>query len=251
MSPPFQLGAVLLPPVGLALAALLLCILAARGRRSAGWVAAALLVLQLLLATPFASGWLEVSLQAVAARFAPPREAPAAIVVLGAEQVRLAEGWTVGPLTLERMAAAAALARRTGLPILVTGGVLSLSPPSPPIAGQMAQRFESEFGLVVRWLEIESQNTWDNARNSTALLRGEGIGSAHVVTHGWHMPRALISFRAAGLSVAAAPVRRIAPPRADLDAFIPRADRWATSWLTLREWVGLGAYVLQVRLRRG
>lgn len=251
MSVPFQLGALLLPPVGLAIAALLLCLLAARGRRSAAWVASALLLLQLLLATPYASGWLEVSLQAIAARLGPPREPPAAIVVLGAEQVRHAEGWTVGPLTLERMAAAAALKRRTSLPILVSGGVLSFSPPSPPIAGQMAQRFESEFGLVVRWLEIDSRNTWENARNSAALLRGEGIGSVHLVTHGWHMPRALLSFRAAGLPVAPAPVRQIASPEASLDAFLPRADRWGASWFVLREWVGLAVYALRLKLMRG
>ena len=242
MSVPFQLSVLVLPPVALALAALLLCFLAARGRRSAAWGAFVLILLQLLLATSYAGGWLEVSLQALAARFAPPREEPTAIIVLAADQVRLEEGWTVGPLTLERMAAAAALARQTGLPILVSGGVLSLTSPSPPIAGQMAQRFESEFGLIVRWLEIESRNTWENARNSAAMLRQEGIGSALLVTHGWHMPRALISFRAAGLSVAAAPVRRSPLPQPDFDSFLPRADRWGQSWLLIREWCGLAVY---------
>ncbi len=251
MSVPFQVGVLLLPPVGLAVAALLLCLLAARGRRSAAWVASVLILAQLVLATPYASGWLEVSLQALAARFAPPREEPAAIIVLAAEQVKHAEGWTVGPLTLERMAAAAALARRTGLPILVTGGVLSHDPPSPPIAGQMAERFATEFGLIVRWLEIEARNTWENAGNSAALLRGEGIGSVQLVTHGWHMPRALLSFRAAGLSAAAAPVRRVAPPEASFDAVLPRADRWGASWLMLREWAGLGLYALRLKLARG
>ncbi|MCS6855132.1 MAG: YdcF family protein [Elioraea sp.] len=250
MSVPFPLGALLLPPLGLAVAALALCLLAARGRRAAAGGAALLLVLQLLLATPFAATWLEFSLQSIAARFARPRAAPETIIVLGAEQVRLAEGWTVGPLTLERMAGAAALARQTGLPILVSGGTLSLSPPSPPLAGQMAQRFETDFGLVVRWLDNEARNTWENARNSAAILRAEGIGSVYVVTHGWHMPRALLSFRAAGLSATPAPVRSIARPRTDLAAFLPSADRWGTSWLALREWTGLAVYAIRLRLSR-
>lgn len=240
-----------LPPVGLALLALLLSLLAWRGRRRAGLLAALVLMVQIALATPFASGWLEISLQWLLPRLQPKTAAtPQAIIVLSAELARTADGWAVGPLTFERMGAAAALARETGLPLLVTGG--SVAPePSPPVAEVMAGQFRSDFGLDVRWIEPEAGNTLENARFSAAMLRREGIGAAYVVTHGWHLPRAVLSFRGTGFHVMPLPVRRAAPPELRASSFLPRADRWGTSWYLLREWAGLGVYALRLKLRRG
>jgi len=49
------------------------------------------------------------------------------------------------------------------------------------------------------------------------------------------------------LAVLPAPVRLDVPPRGGLRDFIPRADHLFTSWLMLREWLGLVFY----RLRDG
>lgn len=242
---------VVLPPLGLGLLALALALLAWRGRRWAGLAAGLALLLQLALATPIASGWLEVSLLRLLPRLSPPLAVePRAIIVLSAEVARTDAGWTVGALTVERMAAAASLARRTGLPILVTGGPAAPSP-SPPLAALMAERFGSDFGLAVRWVEAEAGNTWENARLSAALLRREGLGTAYVVSHGWHLPRALLSFRGSGLVAVPWPVRESPPPEWRAAAFVPRADRWALSWFALREWAGLGVYAVRLRLGRG
>lgn len=236
------LAELLLPPVGLLTLALVLAVAAWRGRRGAGLAAALLLAGQLMLATPLAVGALEQSLLSLLpSGSAAGEKRPQAIVVLSAELVRTEEGWTVGPLTLERMLGAAQLARRTGLPLLVTGGPYA-GERGPSLAEAMAARFAKDFGLPVRWVEPRAADTWRNARLSAELLRRDGVETVFVVSHGWHLPRALLAFRGTGLTAVPAPLRRPPPPDLAITDFLPRADRWGQSWLMLREWAGLAVY---------
>ena len=129
-----------------------------------------------------------------------------AIVVLGGDQQsRAGPGipFDVGPLSLERERAGAQLARLTGLPVLVTGGPLTIG--GPPIAMMMARSLEADFAIQPRWVEAVARDTWQNAAFSADLLRRDGVGSAYVVTQGWHIPRALLAFRRAGFPVVARP----------------------------------------------
>jgi uncharacterized SAM-binding protein YcdF (DUF218 family) len=237
------LTGLLLPPLLLVLLVLAAGLLAWRGRRAMGALAALSAVLLLLLATPFVSSSLAVAVS----RLAPDdtASAPTAIIVLGGEMVRGEAGVEVGPLTLERLRAGAALHRRTGLPLLVTGG--PALPGAPPIATLMAASLREDFGVPVRWAEELARDTRDNAVLSAAMLRAEGIGAAHLVTHAWHLPRAQQAFARAGFAVAAAPVRREAPPRGTAGDWLPRPDHLARSWFMLREAAGLVVY----RIRDG
>ena len=178
-------------------------------------------------------------------------EAPGAIVILSAEELRTVPGGifaepNIGPLTLQRLRAGAALHRRTGLPILVTGGVLR--PGGPPIAAAMARVLAEEFGIRARWVEDRSATTWENATFSTPLLRADGIAAAYLVTHGWHMRRSLLAFGAAGYAVTAAPTHLTGPERPDLPSFVPNAHAWANNQRALHEWIGLAWYALKARL---
>ncbi|WP_426955495.1 YdcF family protein [Muricoccus radiodurans] len=246
MSAQAILTALALPPMLLALLALAGGLAAWRGRRWAGLVAAAAGLGLLLLATPMTESLLLRSLEQEAEMPAGPAPGPpGAIVVLGAEQARGLAGTEVGPLTLERLRAGAALQRRTGLPLLVTGGPLSEG--ATPIAVLMARSLDSDFGVAVRWVEDRAADTRENAANSIALLRAEGISSAYVVTHGWHMPRAREAFARLGYSTIPAPVRVSPPADGRWSDGLPRADRWSGSAFAIREWVGRWVY----RLRDG
>lgn len=240
------LTSLLLPPLLLVLVALAGGLLAWRGRRRAGAVAALAAALLMLLATPFASANLALLLER---RILPPPAGtppPGAIIVLGGEMVRGEDGPEVGPLTLERLRAAAALHRRTGLPLLVTGGALSRG--APPIGVLMAQVLRRDFGVAVRWIEPRAGDTRQNALLGAAMLREEGIGAAFVVSQAWHLPRAQGAFARASFPVTAAPVRRGVPPvAASLSSWLPRPDHLTLSWYALREGAGLVVY----RLRDG
>lgn len=229
----------LLPPSSLA--ALALLALLPWGRRARRWgrlLAVALLVPLVLMSLPIVAMPLLASLHAPED---PPGEPPQAIVILSADVE-----WTgtpgetdLGALTLERERAGAALHRRTGLPILVTGGIVTAP---PPVAVMMARSMAEDFAAPVRWVEARSATTWENAQFSAPMLRAAGIGRVYLVTHDWHMRRALLSFRRAGIEAVPAVVRLDPWPKWSWQELMPRVSAWVRSYRAVHEWVGLLAY---------
>jgi uncharacterized SAM-binding protein YcdF (DUF218 family) len=170
-----------------------------------------------------------------------------AIVVLGAEVIHQADGRTVpGLLTLQRLRTAAALARRTDLPILVTGGVTQLG--AAPVATAMADSLRDDFAMPARWVEDRSRDTFENAGDSAAILAKAGVTTILLVTNKWHMRRALIAFRAAGLRAIPEPVPSQLHDGFQPDDFIPRVEAWMSSYYALHEWIGIGWYTLRAAL---
>ena len=237
----------LVPPVNLLLLALAgFCL----SRRRAGRILCGLGLAGLLLfALPITSSLLILAIENVApapAAAAPGAAAPGAIIILGADVTRVGEAPSavdVGGMSLERLRAGAALQHATGLPVLVSGGVIGTG--QPPLATLMAHSLESDFAVPVRWQEDASRDTWENARDSTAILRAAGIRSVFLVTHSWHMRRALIAFRRFGLQAMPAPVPFSPSVPLDLGAFIPRATAWSASYYVLHEWIGCLWYALR------
>ncbi len=245
---PFAIAAIVPPlnlvPLGLAGVALAAL---TRWRRLGLAIAGVALALLLVLALPFTGGLLIASLERGLPLIPPADDPPRAIVVLAAEVDHGArdpgansaaddQAVDLGPLTVMRLRAAAALARRTGLPVLVSGG----KPPdgSVSLAALMAESLRDDFGVPTRWREDRSDDTWENASDSAAILRREGIGSVYLVTHAWHMPRALIAFRHAGLRATAAPVLLDHAPTGIASDFAPRLSGWRMSFYALHEWIG-------------
>lgn len=253
MSPQGVATTLLLPPLLLLLVSIACAVgllVLRRGRRGLAALILAAGLGQLLLATPYVSVSLRLSLQRdVPDRIDPTGPPPKAIVVLGADAVRTEDGDEVGPLTLERLRAGARLARATGLPLLVTGG--PAGPDRPPHAVLMARVLKEEFGLSPRWVEPDAADTAGNAVRSVVMLREDGIVAAHVVTHAWHMPRTLEAFAREGFTALPAPVRRERPPEGRLVEWIPRPDHLGQSWLALREWAGRLVYALRDGPGRG
>ncbi len=108
-----------------------------------------------------------------------------------------------GAVTLQRNHYAAFLYKQTGLPILVTGGNVELE--YTPEAVVMADTLNNSFNVNVTWQEDKAKNTADNAIFSAAILKENGIDSIYLVTHAWHMPRAVMMFVKEGLKVTPAP----------------------------------------------
>jgi len=236
--------ALLLPPASLALAALLALALF-RGR-----VGRALAVLGLvglvLLSLPVVSMALLASLDPPADVAGPSSGSPpGAVVVLGGDVFRVPDppGAVLGSLSLERVRAGAELQRRSGLPVLVSGGVVDDLPVT--VAELMAGSMTGDFGVPVRWTEATSPTTWENAEYSAEILAAAGIHRAYVVTHAWHMRRSLLSFRHFGMEAVAAPVRRDPWPSFRPNNFLPRTSAWMNSFYAMHEWVGLAYYSIR------
>ena len=150
---------------------------------------------------------------------------------------------TAGSLTLERLQYAAHLFRASGKPILVTGGPTG-AVPERPIADAMKQTLERDFGVPVRWVEDRALTTRSNAEFSSALLQNEGIDSAYLVTHAWHMPRAMIAFEGSGVTVVPAPTRFYSRAEPLWNDFIPSAHAFRATFYAVHEWLGLAWYRL-------
>lgn len=235
----------LVPPLNLAVIAAIAFFFV---RRRAGRVVLGLALAGLLiLSVPLVGNELLLSLERLPEGVAASK--PGAIVVLGAELRAEADpeggppSWDVGPLSLERTRAAASLARRTGLPVLVSGGIAGSEPVA--VGTVMARSLGDDFGVPARWVETRSRDTWENARFSAALLRASGIGTVYVVTHAWHMPRALLAFRHEGIAAVPAPVRRDVIEGPIWRQLIPGASTWQVAYWGLHEWVGLAFYAVR------
>jgi uncharacterized SAM-binding protein YcdF (DUF218 family) len=223
----------IVPPADLAIVALLALAIGGRRRRAG---AIACLVALVLLAVPAVAQTLIVSLERGVHPVLDPA-APDAIVVLGGELEVDANGHAYpGALTLQRLRAAAALQRRTGLPVLVSGG--SVRRDAPPLADVMARSLELDFGVPVRWVEDRSATTWENAADTAAILLPLHVRSVLVVTHAWHMRRAMMAFARVGLPAIPVAVARDPAPTWSPGAWVPCASAWMMSYYALHEWIG-------------
>jgi uncharacterized SAM-binding protein YcdF (DUF218 family) len=243
------LKALVLPP-GIFVLLLLLAVLSWRtvlGRMLAVITAAGLY----LLSTPFMAGWLAAGLET-----APPADpaalrtqgAQAIVVLMAGRQTAAPEtgGDTVSRLSMDRLLHAVRLQRATALPLIVSGGRAGAD--GPPLAELAAQVLRDDFGVTPLALETESNTTWENAHYLADLLRERAIAKVAVVTHAWHMPRALYSLEQAGVAAQPAPTYYIhrAPPREWRD-WLPDAGSLANSANLLHEYLGLAWYRQQGR----
>jgi uncharacterized SAM-binding protein YcdF (DUF218 family) len=169
-----------------------------------------------------------------------------AIVVLTAGRIKHSPEYggraTPDHIALKRMAYGAHLARATGLPLLVTGGLLSDAPDDEPLALGMQRVFENDFGIPVRWLENASRNTAENARFSATMLRRDGVRHIILVTDALHMRRARAAFEREGLAVTPGPTFNATPDRIDWRLLLPTMDNLGRSHYALYEWLGLARY---------
>jgi uncharacterized SAM-binding protein YcdF (DUF218 family) len=104
---------------------------------------------------------------------------------------------------MDRLRYAAWLHRQTGLPVIPSGG---RAPEDGVSEAELARRaLEQELGARVLAVEDRSRSTQQNAAFSRELLQQLGIERVFLVTHAWHMPQALASFRKAGVHAIPAP----------------------------------------------
>lgn len=133
--------------------------------------------------------------------------------------------------------------------LVYTGG--SLGDPSRSEAQLAAEQME-RLGLSTERLLIEtaSRTTWDNARNTKALLGARAQGRWVLITSAWHMPRAMGCFQKVGLAVIPYPVDY--QTRGPIDSLRPftivghglqRLD------IAVKEWLGLFGYRISGRTR--
>jgi uncharacterized SAM-binding protein YcdF (DUF218 family) len=235
-----------LPPANLPLLAVAGLIVRRWYPRLGEWLTAVSCVLLIVLAMPFVGETLLVSLERGLPSDAATGGKPGAIVMLTGDIERFGgdePGFGPGRLTLDRERACSILFRRVQLPVLVTGGVLQGG--DPPIAVVTAQSLRDDFQIPVRWIESRSRDTWENAEYSSAILRANGISTVYLVTHAWHMRRALLAFHHFGIHVIPAPVQIDRYPSLYVAELLPQVRGWMVTYYALHEWLGYANYALR------
>ena len=162
-----------------------------------------------------------------------------AIVILGADVNYDAPeygGDTVGKQSLERLRYGVRLQKKTGLPILATGGAPFGGNPE---ADLMKKTVEQDFGGQVRWVETASRDTADNAAFSASILLSVGYTRIVLVSHAWHLRRATELFEQYGLEVLPAPTGFTTSSGSLFTEILPTAKALATSSAALHEWMGI------------
>ncbi len=94
----------------------------------------------------------------------------------------------------ERLLTTARLYRRTGLPIILSGG--KVWEERKALMGPVYMRFLMDLGVPADriFLENRSRDTFENALYTAELCRQKGYQQPIVVTHALHMPRAMLCF---------------------------------------------------------
>ncbi len=250
------ISALLLPPLPL----LLLILVGARlmfRHRLLAWLLVGTGCLALwTLATPAFGKWMRATLHPVPPALGEERLAalrreavPTAIVVLGGGRRELSPEYGLSNLSLlglERLRYGIWLARQTRWPMLFSGGLGHGGRPGATEAEIAARIAEREFGQPIRWLEDRSRDTTENALLSVPLLRQHQVQRIVLVTHDFHMRRALRAFERAaqreGLALQIVPAPVGLSPAHEWDArdFLPGRQGWFDSHLLLHEMLGHG-----------
>jgi uncharacterized SAM-binding protein YcdF (DUF218 family) len=244
------LAAALLPPGSLIIVLLCGLVLARRRRLLGRSLIAFGLVALYALSTQYVADGLLQTLEPLPLDPATGTEAQAIVVLGGGTYFSAPEygGTTSGSNALVRLRYAAYLQRKTGKPLLVSGG----SPEGAEVgeARHMREILQREFQVPVKWVEDRSLTTLENARLSHAMLRAHGIRTVYVVTQAWHMPRARLAFEHAGFTVIPAATDYATRFRLTVLDFLPDARALRDSSLYFRELIGIGWYRLQFALAR-
>lgn len=241
----------LIYPLNLSLWLLILTVLFLwRGRSAlAGLSACISLTLLWVCATPFVAELLTSKLERqhlpVAVEQSPAADA---IVVLGGG-LGLATPPRLAPdldSSSDRVWHAAQLYRAGKAPIVIASGGNVF----PQTVGEAESVYTSE--ILQQWgvrknailLESASRNTHENALETKKLLEIHGLNKVLLVTSALHMPRALATFRSAGIEVIASPTdfQVTQYERPVILSWLPTAGSLSATTSTLKEFLGIAVY---------
>jgi uncharacterized SAM-binding protein YcdF (DUF218 family) len=129
--------------------------------------------------------------------------------------------------------------------VIAVGGAATWLGKDIPEADVMSALLE-EWGVprnaIIR--EQLSLNTYQNAVHTKQLLEKTGLGRILLVTSALHMPRALATFRSAGIDAIPSPADYGVVEKKGLSVsdFIPDADALSGTTLGLKEFLGVFYY---------
>lgn len=233
------LGNLVLPPVSLFIL-LLLALWLRKFLRGFAWFLVFVATFGLLgLSMPLTSQWLaaQVEKHPVLSGEQWKNRAQAIVILGGGSRYSREYSQDVSIGAVGRLRYGARLARASGLPVLVTGGVTATETPEAQL---MASVLQQDFAVTARWLELESKNTAENARLSAPILQRADVSTIVLVTDAFHMQRSEEQFLQQGFTVIAAPMNFHSKEAFEWQwkLLFPTVNSLKWSYLSLHEMLG-------------
>jgi uncharacterized SAM-binding protein YcdF (DUF218 family) len=174
-----------------------------------------------------------------------------AIVVLGGGSRELSPEYGVSnltPISIERLRYGIWLSRETRLPLAFSGGLghgtrngARSEASEAEIAARIAER---EFGRPLRWTEDRSRDTAENGLLTMQMLHAAGVRRIVLVTHDYHMRRAVRAFEhgaqhaGAKIGIVTAPMGMRPAYEWEWADFMPSRTGFFDNHVMLHEWLG-------------
>ena len=196
-----------------------------------------------IFSTPAFSNWLALNLltqyQPASVEALKARGVQAIVVLGGGVDTGQPDGLQqLKPTALDRLRHGIELSRKTGIPILVTGGKGWGAEAGSENESEISKRVASEaFQYEIKWTESDSRDTQENATNSKKILSKQNISKIALVTHSWHMPRSQKAFEKSGFEVTAAPMSFTVDRKLELLGLLPNGSSLNNSVTTFKELV--------------
>ena len=102
----------------------------------------------------------------------------------------------------------------------------------------MHDSLQRNFGIETRWIDDQAYDTFQNARNSARLLKGDSVHRIVLVTRATHMRRSVQEFTDAGFDVVAAPAGMLAPRDYGVLRFLRNPEALLHSHMAIYELIG-------------
>ncbi|WP_455219466.1 YdcF family protein [Kaarinaea lacus] len=245
------IASIILPPTGLIVLGVLGLGLSLAWKKTGLWLAAISLISLLLCSLPVVSALLINTLQtdeSISATKLKPKieDADALVLLAGGRRVNAEEYGddTLSLFSLERTRYAAWVVKRTGLPLIISGGRLHNEARSE--ADLMREVLQKEFIVIVDHIEEHSRTTYENAKFTARFLKQNDLRKIALVTHAWHMPRAKAAFEHFDIEVIPAPTAFYGLlPGYRLEDFLPSASALRYSAIAFHEIFGHWWYELR------
>jgi uncharacterized SAM-binding protein YcdF (DUF218 family) len=153
-------------------------------------------------------------------------------------------GPAADPFLLERLSYGAYVAKKTGLPVLVTGFAVE--------AQAMHDSLQRNFDVETRWIDDQAYDTFQNVRNSARILKADNVQRIVLVTRATHMRRSVQEYTDAGFDVVPAPVGILATRDFGVQRYLPNPDALLRSHAAIYELIGepVRMFLAATHLRR-
>lgn len=239
-------SALILPPTSLVLLAFVGLWLSKSRPKTGKTLVAASLICLLTLSLPTTGNALLQSLETIPPISKAQLQDIQAIVILGGGKYSRPPEYerqdTASRWTLERIRYGAYLQTRTNKPILVSGGA--------PFGGRseadaMAEALERDFHSKDVWIEGQSKDTAENAAFSAGILKEHNVHRVALVSHAWHLSRAIKLFEQQGVTAYPAPTGYTDEDNENINRWLPSASALYKSALSIKEYLGLLVFRLQ------